>query len=212
MMIRFRLAVLVLAALAALLPAPAAASLRTGVSVAGGDVLRSAAGFGCQLGFNLSGRGILAAGSCGPVGTRWYAGAVPVGVTVVVTQTAALIYIDNPEVTQLAARRVDGGGLAPVTAAARAHVGQVVAYYSATLGARTGTVTGVNQTIAYAGGTVSGLDRTTLCASPRDPGAPVVSGSTGLSIILGGSSSCSGGAVYAQPITPLLAAWGRTLY
>jgi hypothetical protein len=212
-MVRFRLAVLVLlAALVARLPAPAAAASGAGVAVAGGDVLRNAAGFSCQLGFNLSGRGILAAGSCGPVGTRWYAGAVPVGVTVVVTQTAALIYIDNPEVTQLAARRVGGGGLAPVTAAARAYVGQVVTYYSHTLGSRTGTVTAVNQTIAYAGGTVSGLDRTTLCASARDPGAPVVSGSTGLSIIFGGSFSCSGAAVYAQPITPLLAAWGRTLY
>ena len=212
-MVRSRLAVRVLlAAFVALLPAPAAATPRAGVSVAGGDVLRSAAGFSCQLGFNLSGRGILAAGSCGPVGTRWYAGAVPVGVTVMVTQTAALIYIDNPEVTQLAARRVGGGALAPVTAAARAHVGQAVAYYSATLGARTGTVTAVNQTIAYAGGTVSGLDRTTLCASARDPGAPVVSDAIGLSIVFDGSSGCPGAAVYAQPITPLLAAWGRTLY
>ncbi len=149
---------------------------------------------------------------CGPVGTRWYAGAVSVGVTVVVTQTASLIFIDNPAVTQIAGRRIGGGAIAPVTAAARAHVGQVVGYHSGTLGTRTGTVTGINATINYAGGTITGLDRTTLCITARDPGSPVVAGSTGLSIIFGGSTSCSGGATFAQPITPLLAAWGRTLY
>ena len=40
----------------------------------------------------------------------------------------------------------------------------------------------------------------------------MVSGTIGLSIVFGGSSGCPGAAVYAQPITPLLAAWGRTLY
>jgi len=209
-MVRFRLAVLaLLATLAVLVPAgPAQAA----TSIAGGDVLTSASGFRCQLGFNLSGRGILAAGSCGPVGTQWYSGADLVGTTVVQTQTASLIFITNPAVTQLAGRRIGGGAVAPVTAAARAYVGQTVAYFSSTLGARTGTVTAVNQTINYAGGAITGLDRTTLCVSSRDPGSPVVSGSTGLSIIVGGSTTCSGGAVYAQPITPLLAAWGRTLY
>ena len=209
-MVRFRLVVVaILAALSVLLPA---APARAATSIAGGDVLTSASGFRCQLGFNLSGRGILAAGSCGPVGTRWYAGGVSVGITVVQTQTATLIFIDNPAVTQLAGRRIGGGAVAPVTAAARAYVGQTIGYYSATLGARTGTVTGVNQTIYYAGGSITGLDRTTLCVSSRDPGSPVVAGSTGLSIIVGGSTSCTGGAVFAQPITPLLAAWGRTLY
>ena len=209
-MVRFRLAVVAaLAVLAALLPArPALAA----TSVGGGDVLTSAAGLRCQLGFNLSGRGIMAAPSCGPVGTRWYAGTVPVGLTVVVTLTASLIYIDNPAVTQIAGRRIGGGAIAPVTAAARAYVGQVVSYHSATLGSRTGTVTGINATISYAGGTITGLDRTTLCSTARDTGSPVVSGSTGLSIVFGGSSSCAGGSTFAQPSTPLLAAWGRTLY
>lgn len=212
-MVRVRLAA-ALVVLAALVPAGravAAAGPAGGISVAGGDVLRGAGGASCQLGFNLSGRGILAGAQCGPVGTRWSAGTVPVGVTVVVTQTAALIYIDNPAVSQIAGRRV-GAAIAPVSAAARAHVGQQVTYYSATLGARTGTVTGINQTVAYAQGTITGLDRTTLCASPRDPGAPVVAGTTGLGIVLGGGGSCPTGVGFAQPITPLLSAWGRTLY
>lgn len=210
-MVRFRYAVLaLLATLAVLLPAAPAHAV---TAVAGGDVLTNATGTArCQLGFNLSGRGILAAGSCGPVGAQWYSGADLTGTTVVVTQSASLIFITNPAVTQIAGRRIGGGLTAPVTAAARAYVGQPVAYHSSTLGTRTGTVTGINQTISYAGGVITGLDRTTLCAGPRDPGSPVVSGTVGLSIILGGSTSCSGGAVHTQPITPLLAAWGRTLY
>jgi streptogrisin D len=209
-MVRFRLAVLaLLATFTVLVPA---APAHAATSVAGGDVLTSASGFRCQLGFNLSGRGILAAASCGPVGTQWYSGPDLIGTTVVQTKTASLIYITNPAVTQIAGRRIGGGAIAPVSSAARAFVGQTVSYHSWTLGTRTGTVTGVNQTINYAGGSITGLDRTTLCAGSRDPGSPVVAGSVGLSIIFGGSTSCSGGAVFAQPITPLLAAWGRTLY
>lgn len=210
-MVRFRYAVLaLLATIAVLLPA---APAHAATSVAGGDVLTNAAGTArCQLGFNLSGRGILAAASCGPVGSQWYSGPDLIGTTVVATATASLIFITNPAVTQISGRRIGGGAIAPVNSAARAYVGQTVSYHSSTGGTRSGTVTGVNQTINYAGGTISGLDRTTLCTSSRDPGSPVVAGTVGLSIIVGGGTGCSGGAVYAQPITPLLAAWGRTLY
>ena len=219
-MVRIRLTALAtLVTLVALLPAPASAASAAsapaaGISVAGGDLLRSAAGASCQLGFNISGRGILTSSRCGPAGTRWYAGSVSVGVTTTVFagKDAAVITIDNPAVGQIAGRRVAGGAIAPVTAAARAYVGQTVGYYSATLGARVGTVTGVNQTINYAGGVLTGMDRTTLCASARDGGAPIVAGSTGLSMLTGGSTVCAGGAVYAQPIVPLLVALGRTLY
>jgi hypothetical protein len=217
-MVRFRSAAALLVVLAALVPAlvptPAQAAPVAGISVAGGDILRSAAGASCQLGFNISGRGILTSSRCGPSGTRWYAGSVSVGVTTMVFagKDAAVITIDNPAVGQIAGRRVAGGAIAPVTAAARAYVGQVVGYFSATLGARTGYVTAVNVTINYAGGVLTGMDRTTLCASARDGGAPIVAGSTGLSMLTGGSTACAGGAVYAQPIVPLLTALGRTLY
>ena len=217
-MARFRLAAALLVVLAALVPAlvsaPAQAAPLAGISVAGGDILRSTAGASCQLGFNISGRGIFTSSRCGPTGTRWYAGSVSVGVTTMVFagKDAAVITIDNPAVGQIAGRRVAGGAIAPVTAAARAYVGQVVGYFSATLGARTGYVTAVNVTINYAGGVLTGMDRTTLCASARDGGAPIVAGSTGLSMLTGGSTACAGGAVYAQPIVPLLTALGRTLY
>ena len=212
-MVRFRLAAALPVVLAVLVPAlvstPAQAA---GISVAGGDILRSAGGISCQLGFNISGRGILTSSRCGPTGTRWYAGLVSVGVTTTVYADAAVITIDNPAVGQIAGRRIAGGAIAPVTAAARAYVGQVVGYFSATLGAQTGIVTGVNQTVNYGTGVLTGLDRTTLCASARDGGAPIVAGSTGLSMLSGGSTACDGGAVYARPIVPLLSALGRTLY
>lgn len=219
-MVRSRLAVLLSVVATVLLPTAAAAPAAlaagapaAGVSVAGGDTLRSAAGASCLLGFNTSGRGILTSGRCGPVGTRWYLGATSVGVTstVFAGKDAALISIDNPAVTQL--HGVRGGlGLVMVTSAARAYVGQTVGYFSGPSGTRTGRVTAVNVTVNYAEGAITGLDRTNLCASSRDGGSPIIAGSVGLSILSGGSTGCTGGAVYAQPITPLLATLGRTLF
>lgn len=221
-MVRSRLAVLLSVVATVLLPAaaaapaaaaPAAGAPAAGASVAGGDTLRSAAGASCLLGFNTSGRGILTSGRCGPVGARWYLGATSVGVTstVFAGKDAALISIDNPAVTQL--HGVRGGlGLVMITSAARAYVGQTVGYFSGTSGTRTGRVTALNVTVNYAEGAITGLDRTNLCASSRDGGSPIIAGSVGLSILSGGSTGCTGGAVYAQPIAPLLAALGRTLF
>ena len=128
-MVRFRIVALAAAVAAVLLaagPSPASAAgpaARRG-SVAGGDTLVSAAGARCVLGFNTTGRGILTTARCGPVGTRWYAGSVSVGVTstVLVGRDAALITIDNPLVGQLHGVR-GPGGLVDVSAAARAYVG-----------------------------------------------------------------------------------------
>lgn len=76
--VRFRvIAVLLALAAVALGGTPAAAAPRA-VTVAGGDTLNNA-GSRCTLGFNVTGRGILA-GRCGPVGTRWSAGTTSVGV------------------------------------------------------------------------------------------------------------------------------------
>jgi hypothetical protein len=71
---------------------------------------------------------------------------------------------------------------------------------------------GVDSTKIGGNGRLTGLDRTTLCATARDGGAPIVAGSIGLSMLSGGSTACDGGAVYARPIVPLLTALGRTLY
>lgn len=193
---------------------PASPAAAAPPSLAGGDVLSQPGASTCQLAFNLSGRNILTGSRCGPVGTRWYAGSVSVGVisTVLAGKDAAILHIDNPAVLQLAAVRL-GAVLTPIRAAARAYVAQSVTYYSPTGGVRTGTVTGVNQTVNFAGGTLTGLDRINLCAGVRDGGAPVVAGSTALSLISGGSGcGGAGGSLYAQPVVPVLLATGLAIY
>ena len=215
-MVRFRIAAGLTALAAVLLPAlPAAAAAptpaRAGVGVAGGDVLTGSGR--CTLAFNVSGRGILT-GNCGPVGTPWYAGTVLVGAVswVAADGTAGLIGITNPAVTQLAGLR-SGGQLVPITAAARATVGRAVQKVSPVSGVHSGTVTAVNLTVNYAQGAVYGLDRTTLCPSAGEGGAPIFAGSTALSISTGGSGSCgAGGTTYGRPVVPLLQSLGRSIY
>ncbi len=215
-MVRFR-SLTVLAAAAALLAAVAtgpaqAATTAAGVSVAGGDVLTGSGR--CQLAFNVSGRGILT-GPCGPVGTRWSAGAVPVGrVTWVAPDgLTGLITIDNAAVTQVAGLRVPGGVIASITAAGRVPIGSTVQAVSPVTGIRGGVLTAVNATVNFAGGTVTGLDRTTVCSETGEAGKPVYRGRTALSVAVGGSGNCSaGGVTYGRPVVQLLAQTGRSIY
>ena len=206
------LTLLAAALLAALLPAlPATAADVRGPTVAGGDVL---VGSGrCTLAFNVSGRGILT-GNCGPVGTPWSAGTTPVGTVswVAADGLTGLITITNPAVGQLPGLRGPAGTLL-ISSAARATVGRSVQKLSPVSGIHGGTVTAVNVTVNHAGGTVYGLDRSTLCSSTGEGGAPVFAGSVALGISTGGSGNCSsGGTTYSRPVTTLLAALGRSIY
>jgi streptogrisin D len=189
--------------------AAAPASATAGPSIAGGDQLTRSGGFRCTLSFNLSARKVLTGARCGPVGTRWNVGATSVGVisSVLAGKDAAILTIDNPAVVQLGAVRF-GSVLKPLTGAARAHVGQVVTFHSATSGTGTGTVTGINQTVVFADGTLTGLDRISSCAAAGTGAAPVIAGSTALSHLTGGS----GCTAYATPVVPILTATGLGLY
>ena len=211
MMVRFRVAALLTALVAALagLAGPAEAA---SVTVAGGDVLHSGASR-CTLSYNVTGRGILA-GRCGPVGTVWSAGTTVVGTTATVFGGSGLtlISITNPAVVQLHGIR-NGGVLIAITAAARSYVGQSVRAVSPTGGVRSGTVTGINQTVHFAEGTITGLDRSNLCVDGGGVGTPIFAGTTALSIVIGGSGSCAAGAsTYSQPVPPLLVSTGRAIY
>lgn len=187
---------------------PAAAA--AGPSIAGGDQLTRSGGSRCQLAFNLTSRKVLTSARCGPVGTRWYLGSTSVGTitSVLNGKDAAILTIDNPAVGQLAAVRF-GSVLKPLTGAASSRVGQVVTYYSPVSGVRTGTVTAKNQTVAFAEGTLTGLDRINACAETGTGGAPVIAGSTALSHLTGGSG-CPG-SVFATPVVPILLATGLGL-
>lgn len=210
-MVRFRVAALLIALVAALagLAGPAEAAP---VTVAGGDVLHSGASR-CTLSYNVTGRGILA-GHCGPVGTVWSAGSTVVGSTVTVFggTELTLISITNPAVVQLHGIR-NGAALIPINVAARSYVGQSVRAVSPTGGVRSGTVTGINQTVRFAEGSITGLDRSDLCVDAGGVGTPIFTGTTGLSIVIGGSGSCSAGAsTFSQPLPSLLASTGRAIY
>ncbi|WP_422741761.1 S1 family peptidase [Micromonospora sp. WMMD754] len=105
-------------------------------------------------------------------------------------------------------------GQVTVYGAGSAYVGQAVCRSGATTGVRCGTVTGLNQTVNYAEGSVSGLIRTNICAEPGDSGGPLYVAATGtvLGILSGGSGNCtSGGTSYYQPILEILAAYGLTI-
>jgi len=221
-MVRFRVAAVLVVLAAALLPAlPAAASgvptgpvpAAAGPSVAGGDSLYGSGGR-CTLAFNVSGRGILT-GHCGPVGTAWYIGTSTLVGTVswvASDNTAGLITITNPLVAQVPGLRGPAGTL-PITNAARATVGRAVQKLSPITGLRSGTVTAVNATVYYAGGVIYGLDRTTLCPSAGEAGAPIFAGSTALSVTTGGSGNCSvGGTTYGRPVVPILQGLGLSIF
>ncbi|MET7967074.1 S1 family peptidase [Micromonospora sp. NPDC005305] len=105
-------------------------------------------------------------------------------------------------------------GQVTINGAGNAYVGQAVCRSGATTGVRCGSVTGLNQTVNYAEGSVSGLIRTNICAEPGDSGGPLYVASTGtvIGILSGGSGNCtSGGTSYYQPITEILAAYGLTI-
>jgi len=99
-----------------------------------------------------------------------------------------------------------------------ARLGEAVCRSGATSGWRCGTVTGLNQTVNYAGGIVYGLIRTNICAEPGDSGGPLVTAPDAggrvyvLGILSGGSGNCStGGTTFYQPIGEILAAYGLRL-
>ncbi|MFI9642065.1 S1 family peptidase [Micromonospora sp. NPDC051925] len=105
-------------------------------------------------------------------------------------------------------------GLLTVNGVGTPYIGQAVCRSGSTTGVRCGTVTGLNQTVNYAEGSVSGLIRTNICAEPGDSGGPLYVAGSGLilGILSGGSGNCtSGGTTYYQPIAEILAAYGVTI-
>ncbi|SCL49027.1 Alpha-lytic protease prodomain-containing protein [Micromonospora citrea] len=105
-------------------------------------------------------------------------------------------------------------GLLTVHGAGNAYIGQAVCRSGATTGVRCGSVTGLNATVNYAEGSVTGLIRTNICAEPGDSGGPLYVAATGtiIGILSGGSGNCTtGGTTYYQPITEILAAYGLTI-
>ncbi|GHH91816.1 S1 family peptidase [Streptomyces capillispiralis] len=187
----------------------------------GGDAIFGG-GSRCSLGFNVTaGDGapaFLTAGHCGVAAEQWSdaQGGQPVAtVDQAVFPGAgdfALVRYDDPATR--APSEVDvGEQTVAINGAAEATVGQQVFRMGSTTGLADGQVLGLNATVNYPEGTVTGLIQTDVCAEPGDSGGSMFT-QDGLAIGLtsGGSGDCaSGGETFFQPVTTALEAVGATL-
>ncbi|NUP39051.1 MAG: trypsin-like serine protease, partial [Streptomyces sp.] len=75
-----------------------------------------------------------------------------------------------------------------------------------------GEVKGLDATVNYPEGTVTGLIETNVCAEPGDSGGPLFSEGIALGVTSGGSGDCtSGGTTFFQPVTKAMQALGVQL-
>ncbi|MFF1301407.1 S1 family peptidase [Streptomyces sp. NPDC058307] len=176
----------------------------------------------CSAGFNVTnGQSdfILTAGHCGPTGSVWFAdtgGTNQLGRTV----TQSFPGNDFSLVQYANGKAGDGAGVVfigngkgvQITGAGDPSIGQRVFRSGSTSGLRDGQVTGVNSTVNYPEGTVTGLIETNVCAEPGDSGGPMFSEGIALGITSGGSGDCTqGGTTFFQPVTKALTALGMQL-
>ncbi|MGC9496046.1 S1 family peptidase [Streptomyces sp. WG7] len=187
----------------------------------GGDAVFGG-GARCSLGFNVTtGDGspaFLTAGHCGVAEDRWSdaQGGQPIAtVDQAVFPGAgdfALVTYDDPATE--APSEVDlGDQTVRISGAADAAVGQRVFRMGSTTGLADGQVLGLDATVNYPEGTVTGLIQTDVCAEPGDSGGSLFTQdglATGLTS--GGSGDCAvGGETFFQPVTTALEAVGATL-
>ncbi|GHD88439.1 protease [Streptomyces naganishii JCM 4654] len=176
----------------------------------------------CSAGFNVTnGQSdfILTAGHCGPAGSVWFAnsqGDQQLGRTVSSTfpgNDFSLVRYDSGRAGQGAdVVAIGGGNGVRITGAGDASVGQRVFRSGSTSGLHDGEVTGLNATVNYPEGTVTGLIQTTVCAEPGDSGGPLFSEGVALGVTSGGSGDCkTGGTTFFQPVTKALTALGVKL-
>ncbi|MFK0067001.1 S1 family peptidase [Streptomyces sp. NPDC091046] len=187
----------------------------------GGDAIFGG-GARCSLGFNVTaGDGspaFLTAGHCGVAAEQWSdaQGGQPVAT---VDQAVfpgegdfALVRYDDPA-TEAPSEVNLGDQTLPISRAAEATVGQEVFRMGSTTGLADGQVLGLDATVNYPEGTVTGLIQTDVCAEPGDSGGSLFT-RDGLAIGLtsGGSGDCTvGGETFFQPVTTALEAVGATL-
>ncbi|WP_242906887.1 S1 family peptidase [Actinomadura terrae] len=186
----------------------------------GGEAIWTSGGR-CSLGFNVKKGGeyyFLTAGHCTNIGTAWYSDQ---GHTKLLGNTengsfpgndyGIVKYSSAPEDTQGSVSLY--GGTQDITSAGTPTVGQTVQRSGSTTHVHSGRVTGLNQTVNYQEGSVTGLIKTTVCAEPGDSGGSLFAGATALGLTSGGSGNCSsGGTTYFQPVTEPLQVYSAQVY
>jgi streptogrisin D len=185
--------------------------------IAGGDAITGSGGR-CSLGFNVVKGGqpyFLTAGHCTEAISTWSdssgnvigenaQSSFPGNDYGLVKYTAD---VDHPSEVDLY-----NGSAQQITGAAEATVGMSVSRSGSTTQVHDGKVTGLNATVNYQEGTVSGLIQTDVCAEPGDSGGSLFSGSSAIGLTSGGSGNCtSGGTTFFQPVTEALSATGTEI-
>ncbi|WP_018549270.1 S1 family peptidase [Streptomyces sp. LaPpAH-108] len=185
--------------------------------IAGGDAITGSGGR-CSLGFNVVKGGapyFLTAGHCTEAISSWSdssgnvigqneASSFPGNDYGLVKYTGS---VDHPSEVNLY-----NGSSQAITGVAEATVGMQVTRSGSTTQVHGGTVTGLNATVNYSEGTVSGLIQTDVCAEPGDSGGSLFSGSSAVGLTSGGSGDCSsGGETFFQPVSEALAATGAQI-
>ncbi|WP_094103692.1 S1 family peptidase [Streptomyces phaeoluteigriseus] len=187
----------------------------------GGDAI-FAGGARCSLGFNVTaGDGspaFLTAGHCGVAAEAWSDSEA--GEPIATVDQAvfpgegdfALVKYDDP--ATVAPSEVDlGDRTVQISQAADATVGTQVFRMGSTTGLADGQILGLDATVNYPEGTVTGLIQTDVCAEPGDSGGSLFTqDGLALGLTSGGSGDCTvGGETFFQPVTTALEAVGATL-
>ncbi|MGW0824541.1 S1 family peptidase [Streptomyces sp. NPDC002845] len=171
----------------------------------------------CSVGFNVTngeGNYMLTAGHCGPAGSVWFTdtqGSGEVGLTITSNfpggDFSLVRYDDDAQNTSSNVVAIGDGRGVRITSAADPTVGQKVFRSGSTSGLAEGEVTGLDATVNYPEGTVTGLVETTVCAEPGDSGGPLFSEGVALGVTSGGNGDCTtGGTTFFQPVTKALKA------
>ncbi|MFE5482258.1 S1 family peptidase [Streptomyces sp. NPDC056527] len=188
----------------------------------GGDAIFGG-GSRCSLGFNVTTQdgqpGFLTAGHCGVAVEQWSEeqNGDPIGTVQEAVFPGegdfALVTYDDPNTQAPSAVDIGDGQIVEIGQAADAAVGQEVFRMGSTTGLRGGQVTGLNATVNYPEGTVSGLIQTDVCAEPGDSGGALFTrDGNAVGLTSGGSGDCtSGGETFFQPVTTALAAVGAQI-
>ena len=176
----------------------------------------------CSLGFNVrsgSTYSFLTAGHCGNIASSWYANSAK---TTLLGNTAGSSFPGNDyAIVRYAASYTNhpgtvnlyNGSSQDITSARNAVLNETVRRSGSTTGVRSGRVTGLNATVNYAEGTVTGLIRTNVCAEGGDSGGALFAGTAALGLTSGGSGNCSsGGTTFFQPVTEVLSRYGVSVY
>ncbi|MEV8033500.1 S1 family peptidase [Streptomyces sp. NPDC002742] len=177
----------------------------------------------CSLGFNVTaGDGtpaFLTAGHCGVAAAKWSDSQTGASIATVDQATFpgngdfALVKYDDPATQTNSAVNVGNGQSVQINAAVDATVGTQVFRMGSTTGLHNGNVTGLDATVNYPEGTVTGLIQTDVCAEAGDSGGSLFTQDGGaVGLTSGGSGDCTaGGETFFQPVTTALAAVGATL-